>query len=510
VKRTLSGACAVILAVAVAGCGSSTRSGSVDPATLAPPTTLAYASFKLAPQGAEKPGFDAAFGKLLGADPERRIGEAFTNATQTSGRLDYDADVKPWLGETATAIVTGVGSERPDYALLVASTDDDKARAAVDKDLAAAHAASRDYRGVAYKAMDDGTANGVVGHFLVAGTEAAFKAVVDTDKDGKSLADSEQWKTSVGNRADAKVGLGYLDVKGLLQSFASRLPGAQRLAAPLLLGLIQIHPFIATLDANAASLVVDVSSPGTKPDPRGPGAASSPLIETLPADSWLALALPNVGDALGTLAGALKANPLIGAQYQRVVAQVRASTGLDLEKDVLAAIGDVGVFARGSSPATAGGALVVQSPEPATLASTVRRLPALIRHAGNADVRVASRGARGFDVTAAQAPKAVQVRVSGDRAVAAYGARALHAAEHPAGRLGDTPLFRAAAAAVGARPTLFVDIAPALELAARSPHHRADNSLRRALPQLQQLEYLAAGARREGKLDVVRAVLGLR
>ncbi|MFL5896142.1 MAG: DUF3352 domain-containing protein [Thermoleophilaceae bacterium] len=507
--RALS-ACAVVLAIAVAGCGSTTGSGPVDPATLAPATTLAYASFELAPQGAEKQGFDAAFGKLLGADPERRLGEAFTNAVQTSGRLGYDADVKPWLGETATAIVTSIGNERPDYALLVASTDDDKARAAIDKDLADAHAASRDYRGVAYKIMDDGTANGVVDHFLVAGTEAAFKSVVDTGKDGKSLAVSEQWKTSVGNRGDGKVGLGYVDVKGLLQSFASKLPGAQRLAAPLLLGLVQIHPFVATLDANADSLVADVSSPGTKPDPRGPGAASSPLIEGLPADSWAALALPKVGQALGTLATALKVSPLIGAQYERVVAQVRANTGLDLEKDVFAAIGDVGVFARGSSPATVGGALVVESPQPATLAKTVRRLPALIRGAGHAEVRVVGRGARGFDVTAAHAPKPVEVRVSGDGAVAAYGAAALRAARHPSGRLGGTPLFRAAAAAVGERPTFFLDFGPALRLAAASPHHRNDKDFQRALPHLQALEYLAVGARREGKLDVLRAALGLR
>jgi uncharacterized protein DUF3352 len=509
VKRALS-ACAVVLAIVVAGCGSTTGSGPVDPATLAPATTLAYASFELAPQGAEKQGFDTAFGKLLGADPERRLGEAFTNAVQTSGRLDYDADVKPWLGETATAVVTSVGSERPDYALLVASTDDDKARAAIDKDLAGVHTASREYRGVAYKAMDDGTANGVVGHFLVAGTEAAFKSVVDTAKEGKSLADSGQWKSSVGNRGDGKVGLAYVDVKGLLQSFASKLPGAQRLAAPLVLGLVQIHPFVATLDANADSLVADVSSPGTKPDPRGPGAASSQLIESLPADAWAAFAVPKVGQALGTLATALKANPLIGAQYERVVAQVKANTGLDLETDVLAAIGDVGVFARGSSPATAGGALVVQSPQPATLARTVRRLPALIRRAGHADVRVTGRGARGFDVTSGHAPRAVQVRVSGDGAIAAYGAPALRAAQHPAGRLGETPLFRTAAAAVGERPTFFLDFGPALKLATASPHHRNDKDFQRALPRLQQLEYLAVGARREGKLDVLRAVLGLR
>jgi hypothetical protein len=506
VRRALSG-CAVVLAVAVAGCGSTAGSGPADPATLAPAATLAYASFDVTPPTETKAGYDAAFGKLLGTDPERRIGEALTKAAQTGGRLDYAADVKPWLGQTATAIVTSVAPHHADYALLLASTDDDKARAAIDKDLGGSNAASREYKGVAYKLMDDGTANGVVDHFLVAGTEPAFRLVVDTAADGNSLAGSEQWKTSVGNRADGKAGLGYLDVKGLLQSLASKLPGAQRLAAPLLLGLVQIHPFVATLDANADSLVVDVSSPGTKADPRGPAAASSALIENLPADSWLAVALPKVGPALGSLATALKANPLTGAQYARALAQVRAGTGLDLEKDVLPAIGDVGAFVRGSSSATAGGGLVVQSHDPARLKTAVQKLPALIRRAGAGRVRVVGRG---FDVRTAHAPNPVHVRVSSVGAVAAYGSPALRAVEHPAGRLGDTPLFGSAAAAVGGRPTLFVDVSPALTLAASSPGHRGDAEFKRALPRLRHLQYVAVGARRDGELDVVRAVLGLR
>jgi hypothetical protein len=509
VRGALS-ACAAVLAVAVAGCGSTAGSGQTDPATLAPATTLAYATFELAPQGPDKAGYDAAFGKLLGPDPERQIGEALTKAAQTSGRLDYAADVKPWLGATATAILTSVAPDHPDYALLLASTDDTKAQAAIDKDLGGGKAAAREYKGVAYKVMDDGTANGIVDHFVVAGTEPAFKSVVDTAKDGTSLGAGEQWKTSVGNRGDGKAGLGYLDAKGLLESLASKLPGAQRLAAPLFLSLLQIHPFVATLDANADSLVVDVSSPGTKTDPRGPAAASSPLIENLPADSWLALALPKVGQALGTLATTLKANALIAVPYASAIAQVRRSTGIDLEKDVLAAIGDVGVFARGNSAAGVGGALVVQSPRPATLARTVHRLPALIRRVARGRARVVSRGSSGFDVTSARASNSVHVRTSADGAVAAYGSPALGAAEHPAARLGDTPLFRTAAAALGQRPTLFLRFGPVLKLVASSAGHRGDKQLQRALPRLRRLRYLAVGARRDGDLDVLRAVLGLR
>jgi Protein of unknown function (DUF3352) len=421
----------------------------------------------MAPEGSEKADFDAAFGKLLGPAPEAKLGAAFTKAAQTSGKLDYLADVKPWLGDTISVAVTRVAARDCDFAMLVASIDDEKAQAAIDKDLAGVHAETLDYRGVSYKRLDDGTVNGIVAHFLVAGTEPAFKEVVDASKDGDSLADSDQWKTTVADRGDGKVGLAYVDAKALLQSLASNLPGAQRVAAPLLLGLVQLKPFVATLDAEPDALIADVSSPGTKPDPRGPEAASSALIESMPASAWLALAVPDVGPALGKVVTALTANPLIASQYARVADAFRTRTGLDLAKDLLT-LGDVGVFARGTTPSTVRGTLVVQSGR-----ATLRRLRALAaKHAKH------------------------RVHVMPPRPAA--------------DALGDTPLFEKAAAVIGQRPTLFVDFAPALKLAAASPHHHSDAHFQRALPRLRHIEYVAAGARREGGLDVARGVIGLR
>jgi hypothetical protein len=467
VKRVLALCVAAVLLVAV-GCGSGAATSVPDPATLAPTRALAFANFEIAPQGPERAGFDAAFGKLFGPAPATQLGAAFTHAAQTSGSLDYVADVKPWLGDTLSLVVTRAAPHICDFVLLAASTDDDKAQAAIDKDLTGVHAHARDYRGVSYRVQDDGTVNSVFSHYLIAGTEPAFKAVVDAVKDGQSLADSDQWKTTVGDRGQGKVGLAYVDVKGVLQSVASSLPGAQGLAAPLLLGLVQIHPFVATLDAQPDALVVDVSSPGTKPDPRGPAAASSPLIEALPADAWLAAAAPKVGDALSKVADALKSNPLIAAQYEQIVTRVRERTGLDLQHDLLS-IGDVALFARGTTPTSARGTLVVKSGSSAT----VPKLRALIEPRTHQRLRV-------------------------------------RAGVAPPRTLGDTALFKKAATAVGGRPALFVNFGPALDLAAASPHHKADEHFQQALPRLRHIEFVAAGARREGGLDVLRGVVGLR
>src|SRR5439155_6981845 len=99
------------------------------------------------------------------------------------------------------------------------------------------------------------------------------------------------------------------------------------------------------------------------------------------------------------------------------------------------------LFVRGTTPKTVGGALVVQSPKPARLAKTLRRLPGLITARARGHVRVSSRP-NGFNLNGSHAPKPVVVRSTPSGAVVAYGEDALQAALHPQGVLGDTLLFK--------------------------------------------------------------------
>jgi hypothetical protein len=504
VRRALL-ACAAAVAIVASGCGSSTGAGGpADAADLAPRTTIGYASIDLAPEGDTKAGFDAAFGKLLGPDPEARLGKALTEASKEEGsKLSYEADVKPWLGRTATAILTGFARGEPDWAILLASKDDDKARAAIDKDLAGRQAVPATYRGVGYKVIDATIANGVVGHYLVAGTQRAFKAIVDTDKDGKSLSDSNAWKQSVGDRGDDRVGLGWLDLKAAVRSLLSGSDSAGAALAPLALGFVPIQPFVATLDANASSFVLDISSPGTK---LGSGTAvrglSTPLIETLPGDAWAALAIPQVGPLLQKFLGLVKANPLLGKQVAAFADGLERQTGLSLERDVLAGIGDVGVFVRGTTKETVTGGVVVAAADRAALRRTLAGLPRAIR-TFSSDVAVRTRQG-GFDALARGVPRPIEVRSGGPGAVATYGPG--KDALAPASRLGTTPLFRKSASAIGGRPTFFMAIGPLADLIKSSGASdlSADDEAH-----LRRIEYLAVGLRRDDGHDVLRAVLGL-
>ena len=499
---------ALLVAVVVAGCGSSTGSGAEDPAKLVPAATIAYASFQFDPEGDNASDFDSAFTKLIGANPSEKIKRSFADAIkEEDSKLDYEADVKPWLGGTVAAALTGFRSgSDPDYAVLVESKDDDKARDAIDKDTAGRQTAKREYHGTDYKLLEDGTANGVVDHYLVAGTEAGFKAVVDASKDSaKSLAESEQWKQSVGDRGEGKVGLGFLDVKGAIRGIASQLPGAQGIATPLLAGALPIKPFVATLDAKPDSLVLDVASPGTPQGKQALHTGASTLIEDLPSDSWFALAVPKLGQAVSLALQNFKQNPLMSQQYAQMARQLKIASGLDIERDILAGIGDTGVFVRGSSEKTVGGGLVIQADDAAALKRTLATLPALIARSGDAKVR---RRGSGFDVTSRDMPKPIQVRMSGGRAVGAYGASNLRAGLAPPSTLGGTELFRKAATAVGSRPVVFATFSQIAALARTAKHK--DKDLAKVQARLAHLEYAALGGHRDGQTDSLRAVLGLR
>lgn len=456
----------LVVALLLAGCGSGTGASRVDPATLAPPRTLALATLNINPQGTEKADFDAAFAKLLGGSPEQKLGEGFTRAARTNSALTYADDVKPWLGDSLSLVVTRVARAGSEWALLAASNDDGAARKAIAKDLEGSGADSDSYRGVDFRVLPDGTVNAVFQNFLIAGNERTFKAIVDAVKDDNTLADTDQWKASAAGRADGKTGLAYVDARGLIQSAASSLPGAEGIALPLLLGTVKLNPFVATLDSQPDKLVVDISSPGTPADRRGVRAASSPLIDNLPARAWFALALPDVGPTIGKLLDALQSNPLIAAPVQRALASVKQQTGLDVRRDVVDQVDDVGVYATGSTPGSERAALVVDSSRPGPIRRVVARL--------DKDLRVVA-------------------------------ARSLAGA-----RLGSTGLFKKAALAIGQRPTLFVDFARALRLAAASRRHAADAHFQRALPRLRHIEYVATGARRDGGLDVIRTVVGIR
>jgi Protein of unknown function (DUF3352) len=495
------------LALGLSGCGGG-GDQNADPARVAPRGALLYFCVQLRPEGAQKDAVTEIARKVFRvSDPATRIRATIDRKLResaTTRTLSYDDDVKPWLGRRAALVVTSLGAP-PAGAVVIASKDDGAARDAVERlaQRARPRARERSYRDVDYwYAPAEATSVGVVGDYVVAGDDGAFRAIVDASK-AKGLTDRADYRKAAA-AGSGKLAFGLLDSRPALGSLGAALPAGAGGALESLVGAGS-GPATLTVDARPDRLSVEAVG-------RGAHTAHPPstLLPKLPPDSWLALGIPRVGEslrqAMAQLSGGL-GEGIIAAVKQ----QVRAQTGLDLDRDVLPALGDVAVFARGAGVLTVGGGAVVQTPDRGAAARLVSKLrPFLSRTGRRSGWRVSSAslgGATGLRLTSARFPGAVNVVRKGDRLVIAYGETATRAALSTSGRLADSPDYQAAQASVGgAQPALFVSFGALASLVGA----QGTPSAQRASAYVGALRTLAAAARAEGDTQTGRLVVTLR
>lgn len=503
---------AATLTVVSAGCGAG-GDESADPAKVAPARSAVYVVATMRPDGDQKEAVDQIGRKVFRvSDTGKRLQQLvdrWFNQHRATRNVTYTDDVEPWLGRRAAVAITRLGGGGQTKVAIFAAKDTGKAKRFVDKvgDDASPRWPKRSYRGVDYRFdPSDASGQGVVDDYLVAGDEAALKAVIDAFRNGRGLGDDPRYR-NVAAGAEGKLAFGYVDVRaataglgtarvlpaGVLQSLAGETSPTQPVTFSL-----SVRPDRVTVDTVARGVSA------TRPADR-----TSPLVARLPGDSWLAVGLARVGQSLhGALRqlgrGATEA--LIGPLRRTL----RTRTGLDLDRDVLAAIGDVALFARGSTLRTVGGGLVVATRDPAAARRLVARLRAVVRReaahgARTADASIA--GAHGFRVAAGQLPGTVDVVVKGDRLVAAYGDAATREALSATSPLAGAPDYRAAQESLdGAPPAVFVAFAPVAALVGT----RTGTGAQQASAYLSALRTLAVGSRAESDRRTSRLVVTLR
>jgi hypothetical protein len=184
--------------------------------------------------------------------------------------------------------------------------------------------------------------------------------------------------------------------------------------------------------------------------------------------------------------------------------QFTAATGLDLEKDVLAWMGDFGVFARGASVAELDGALVVETKDEAASGRFLAALERLVKgqgaQAGGLEIGPlqAPGGGDGFTVAGAGIPKPVHAFQRNGRVVFAYGDAAATDAVDPSETLGDSPDFSSARDSLGDyNVSFYVLMQPIFDLV-DSTEAAADADWQKAKPYLEPLSALVAGTSGEG------------
>lgn len=510
-RRAATAALAGLALIPLAGCGGdeAASSGSADGlARLAPASTPFYFEAAIRPEGDLKTDLDGLVEKFApGQDLETLVGSAFKGTTDT---LDYERDVKPWLGERAGLAITGVpagGGGDVDGAAIVETTDGDKALAAVRKS-AKGQVEDRDYNGVKYiyDAQDKGAA-AIVDDTLVIGTEKAFKAVVDTSK-GDGLDSNADYTKVVDAVDEDALGFVYGDLRRILD-LAQGSAGAQELEGVReLFARRGLKTFAAGLSATPTSVKVRFAAV-TKDDGQGDAAAES--LASLPAGAWGAVGLGDLGKSLADLLDNLGSLSGAGFDVRSGLDQLKAQAGIDVQKDLLAWMGQAGVFVRGTSLTDIGGALVVQSKDPAATKAALAKARTLVAGSGLQAQDLTGNGIDdGFSVRPGNAPVEVFAALAGDRFVLALNRTALDEAIDPARKLEDDDAFKAASEQLGdgLKPIFFLDfpkVGGLIGLAAAGQPGYAE-----AKPYLDKITTVVAGSKREGDLQLQTLAVGVR
>jgi hypothetical protein len=499
-------AMALALVLGAAGCGGG-GDENADPASVAPKGAPLYFSAFLRPQGDQKAAVEAIARKVAGvSNPGAELESLLERSSRNSrSKISFKDDIKPWLGRRAAVVASAFsGGRHSAGAVIVAAKDTGKAKDFVDKATKGQGATDRSYKGVDYKSAGH-SAFGVVGDFLVAGNEPEFKRIVDASK-GSSLKDDKQF-SSVSGKANGKLAFGFVDLRGLVDALGSagRLPAGQGATVQQLLNSNQ--PVTLSVAAKPSQVTIEVTGPAAK-SVSSTGQAS--VIGSLPGNSFAAFGLSNVGATIKRAVAQFASGGIGGGVVQTLIGQLRARTGLDFNRDIVASLGDIGFFASGTNPLSVGGGAVITSPDPAAARRLVAKLGALIARAGASNgVRVSATsvaGASGVRITSRRLPGAINLVTKGRKLVAAYGSGATRSALSSGPPLSSNPAFQTASASLGggATPSLYVAFGPIAQLVGASGGNASATKV------LGALRDLVAGGSQEGGQAVAKIVVNLK
>jgi hypothetical protein len=251
------------------------------------------------------------------------------------------------------------------------------------------------------------------------------------------------------------------------------------------------EPVVATFDVDSDGVLFEADAPASLSKSLPFFGQGSDLVGELPADSWLALAQPDLGKVLDYYIEAFGAT--VGGR-EVIEGQFRSVTGLDLNRDLLDWMGDFAVFVRGTSMADLNGGIVVETSDPAASARLIARLGQLSQRDPTTRVSPYSApgGGKGITLRDSDVPAPVHVFQRDDRFVVAYGDAAAADAVDPAERLGDSPEFQAAAKSIdGYAVNMYLAVAPVLALADAQAGN--EPGWQSAKPYLEPFEALISG-----------------
>jgi hypothetical protein len=504
-------ACVAVPAAILTGCGGGGGGGSTDvgPAAAVPQNAALYLDATVKPTGSAESDAKAALSKILNTpDPGAKIASLINDASKSDGHpINFDQDIKPWLGEKAGVFVTDLSSEASKATVVIETTNPAAALAAARKQTGATATkpAPQSYNGSSYQTQptESGQVFGTVGNFLVEGDLPGFKAAVDASK-GDSLGDSSDFKDAVGDLPADRLGTFYTVPKTLLDSLGTaQIDPNSRALLEKTAGDSLSEPIAGALTATADSLQINATGGSS-----GFDTPESSLIGEVPAQAWLSVGVGNLGDTLKSSLDQLKDQI---PNFDAAVQQIQSTTGASLDQ-LEGALGDAALYVEGTKQSTLTGALVVQTKNADLTGRLLNQLQGLLQ-LGSSGVKPLhlSGGGSGFqinDPTVAPAP--VEIAQQGDKLVIGYGANSAERTLAPTQQLSGSPTFSTAHGQVSSLGTdLFLDL-PSVFALAESSGAKSDPGYRQAKPYLDSLNYLVTGSGSDNDKAEFKAVLGLK
>jgi hypothetical protein len=515
--RTGVSVCAVAAAALLSACGDGGDGGSDDPASLTPADVPVYLQADLRPDGQVKDATEDLVGTISGQSSgsqavdtviDQAIGAI--NASAGGEDISFDQDIDPWLGDTAGVFVTGIDTDSAHGAAIFQTSDEGAANDFVDKAAGDQPEEKRSYEGVDYR-VDVDAAVGVVDGFFVIGDEPAFKEVVDVSQGGDALADDSDFSETIGRAPGGSLVDTYFGLDDVLEAIQQQADPSDRDDLKTFQGAIGDltgKSVLASLVPASDSVELDLQ---TNADQGFEPADVSELIGSFPADSFVALAVPGVGERVKQTIDQLESAGVPGVSTGQID-QVLSAVGLSLD-EITSNLRDLGLFVEGTDESSLEGALVLTVKDEKEAQSLVADLANLAVASGQPGISKVS-GGTGFSVRNADlGPQPGVVLTAGDRIAIGYGEDATAQALTTNGKdtLAGDSTYSKATGALGGDVELsgYLSITPILQLA-ESLGAGSDSGYRTAKPYLQRFSYLVFGSGKDGDFATSKVVVGVQ
>ena len=431
----------------------------------------------------------------------------------------FEDDVEPWLGDQIAgfAVLPESVDEEPDGAFLVASEDNDEAQAFIDKAVENSpdtDVTEESYEDVDYYLDNDSVALGIVGDFIVIGTEEGLKSVVDVSGDEPNLGESDRFNETIDQLTDDRIMTLYLDGRELADFFEE----SGQMPPGMDAGFLGVEePSGSALFVESDKVVFESSAKAAE---EGFGRVvqraglGTELLNALPGESWGAFGFADSGQLFsGFYDLAVESFAATTGQDPELIAQqFEAQTGLNLQDDIFGWMGDLGLFVEGTSVAEIGGGVVIETTDPETSGATVQRIGELLGQQGAPVGPLELDGLEGFSIQDPGMPQPVNVVSSEDKVVVAYGNTATQEALEPDSTLESNETFQAATDALGEgfQPSAFFEAQAIVTLVENIPGLTDDPVYEEDVkPNLEPLSFLAFGAKEEDGRILQRLIIGV-